>query len=61
MSKDKGSKNKKKSPADKSGGKTKTLSAYKSEGKNSFSKSPVIEVFTPKSNSKEGNSKSKKG
>lgn len=47
MSKDKGQKNHKKSPADKSAGKTKEGSSYKNEGKISTSSS-VIEAFHPK-------------
>ena len=61
MSKDKGGKNKKKASADKSTGKTKNLSAYKSESKNSYGQSPAIEAFVPKPDSKGGKSKSKKG
>jgi hypothetical protein len=45
MSKDKGSKNHKKAPADKSDGKGKAVSSYKSEGK---SKDPALAVFVPK-------------
>ncbi|MEZ4960644.1 MAG: hypothetical protein R2830_12560 [Saprospiraceae bacterium] len=57
MSKDKGSKNHKKPPADKSG-KVKAVSAYKSEGKNVID--PTIEVFSTKKDSKKGgNSKAK--
>lgn len=54
MSKDKGGKKEqKKSPADKSGGKGKTISSYKSE--NSGGKSaPIIEVFAPKPDAKAG-------
>jgi hypothetical protein len=48
MSKDKGSKNHKKAPADKSSGKGKALSAYKSEGKIGLSKQPALEAFIPK-------------
>lgn len=51
MSKDKGAKNKKKAPADKSAGKTKASSAYQDEGK---SKQPALEVFTPKPDPKTG-------
>lgn len=58
MSKDKGTKNVKKAPADKTKGKAKAVSAYKSEGKNSLS---VIESFIPKVNSKtDGSQKTKK-
>jgi hypothetical protein len=56
MSKDKGSKNHKKAPADKSSGKGKAQSDYKSEGK---SKEPALEAFTPKPPPKaSGNNKS---
>ena len=48
MSKDKGSKNSKKKPADKSGAKKK-VSAYKSEGKNGL---PAVEPIVPKSDPK---------
>jgi hypothetical protein len=51
MSKYKGAKNKKKAPADKSAGKTKTSSAYQDESKN---KQPALEVFTPKPDPKTG-------
>ena len=51
MSKDKGSKNEKKAPADKSGGKTKALSSYKSESK-SGGKGANIEAFSPKAEPK---------
>lgn len=51
MSKDKGSKNHKKAPADKSAGKSKSESDYKSEGK---SKEPALDTFTPKNSSKSG-------
>ncbi|MBK8044880.1 MAG: hypothetical protein KBG02_04955 [Haliscomenobacter sp.] len=51
MSKDKGSKDKKKSPASKTGGKDKAVSAYKSEGKSGAEK-PGLDVFSPKSDSK---------
>lgn len=54
MSKDKGSKNHKKAPADKSSGKTKVLSDYKSESKSGFNKQPTLEVFTPKPDGKKG-------
>ncbi|HQU61167.1 MAG TPA: hypothetical protein PLU64_18290 [Saprospiraceae bacterium] len=50
MSKDKGSKNQKKSKADKSLGKKKAVSAYKSESKNT--KEPSLDVFIPKEDSK---------
>ncbi len=45
MSKDKGSKNHKKAPADKTKSKSKPISDYKSEGK---SASPALPIFTPK-------------
>lgn len=48
MSKDKGSKNQKKAPADKS---SKTVSAYKSESKSKFA---PIEISTLKPESKSG-------
>jgi hypothetical protein len=48
MSKDKGSKNVKKAPADKSGGKGKVISSYKSEGKSGADKQPLIAAFAPK-------------
>ena len=54
MSKDKGSKNHKKKPADKSAGKTKAGSDYKSEGNKE--KDPKLDVFIPKPNPKTGNS-----
>lgn len=54
MSKDKGSKNKKKAPADKSVGKIKVSSAYQDEGK---TKQPAVEVFTPKPDPKTGGKK----
>jgi hypothetical protein len=47
MSKDKGSKNTKKAPAEKSSAKAE--SSYKSEGK---TKDSTIQIFTPKSDSK---------
>ncbi len=47
MSKDKGSKDKKKAPASKSDGKIKAVSAYKSEGKGGVEK-PGFGVLTPK-------------
>jgi hypothetical protein len=51
MSKDKGSKNKKTPAADKSGGKSKHESAYKSEGKGGADKSG-LNVFGPKPDGK---------
>ncbi|MBK6859061.1 MAG: hypothetical protein IPK91_12835 [Saprospiraceae bacterium] len=56
MSKDKGTKNVKKLPADKSSGKGKVLSDYKSEGKG-LSKSPVVDAFIPKNDQKSGSKK----
>lgn len=53
MSKDKGTKNIKKLPADKSSGKGKVLSSYKSETKSS----QPIESFTQKPDTKTGKSK----
>ena len=54
MSKDKGTKNHKKAPADKSSGKGKVLSAYKSESKSSLDKQPTLEAFIPKPDFKAG-------
>lgn len=54
MSKDKGTKNHKKAPADKSSGKAKVLSAYKAESKSSLDKSPTLESFIPKPHIKTG-------
>lgn len=51
MSKDKGQKNQKKSPADKTSGKSKVGSSYKNEGKSSDSNS-VVDTFHPKPNGK---------
>lgn len=51
MSKDKGTKNHKKAPADKSSGKGKVVSAYKSESK---SAQPTLEPFIPKPEIKSG-------
>jgi hypothetical protein len=48
MSKDKGTKNHKKAPADKSSGKDKAPSSYKSEGKNAIGKQTTLEPFIPK-------------
>lgn len=53
MSKDKGTKNHKKAPADKSKGKVKALSAYKSESKR---KEPTLEAFIPKTDFNTGGS-----
>ena len=54
MSKDKGSKNIKKAPADKSSGKGKAVSAYKSEGKGGINKQPALEAYAPKTDNKSG-------
>ncbi len=54
MSKDKGTKNHKKAPADKSAGKGKAVSSYKSEGKNGPDKQPTLEAFIPKPDTKAG-------
>ena len=51
-SKDKGNKKQKKAPADKLTGKTKTPSAYKSEGKSGSASSHNLDVFVPKPESK---------
>lgn len=51
MSKDKGSKDKKKASANKTSGKDKSVSAYKSEGKGGAEK-PGLDVFSPKSDGK---------
>jgi hypothetical protein len=48
MSKDKGSKNIKKAPADKSKGVVKTLSPYKTEGKGGITITPKPEIKTGK-------------
>ncbi len=48
MSKDKGTKNHKKAPADKSLGKGKVVSDYKSEGNSGQGKQPSSEAFIPK-------------
>ncbi len=59
MSKDKGTKNIKKAPADKSSGKGKALSAYKSESKSSQDKLAPLGAFVPKPDQKTpGKSKS---
>jgi hypothetical protein len=57
MSKDKGSKNHKKAPADRSGGKGKSLSPYQAEGKSDATKQPTLEAFIPKTNTKVGGNK----
>lgn len=49
-SKDKGNKNQKKAPADKSLGKLKSVSAYKSEGKGGYGSGPSI--VPPKTDAK---------
>lgn len=54
MSKDKGTKNHKKAPADKSVGKGKPLSSYKSEGKSGLEKQPSLDAFIPKPDLKGG-------
>jgi len=56
MSKDKGTKNHKKAPADKSKGKGKILSTYKSESNSGQTKEPRLEAFIPKPENKTGNS-----
>jgi hypothetical protein len=58
MSKDKGSKNHKKNPADKSTGKIKVISDYKSEGK---SKGTVPSPNAQKPDAKGGDSSKRKG
>ena len=59
MSKDKGTKNHKKQPADKSSGKGKVLSAYKSESKSGQDKH-TLDVFIPKADPKaNGSNKAK--
>lgn len=52
MSKDKGSKNHKKAPADKTAGKSKPVSDYKSESKSGQDKAHAIEAFIPKADPK---------
>ena len=54
MSKDKGSKNHKKAPADKSKGKI--LSRYKAEGKSGQDKQSTIEAFVRNPDTKTGGS-----
>lgn len=56
MSKDKGSRNHKKAPADKSSGKGKVLSDYKNESKNGDGKQPPLEAFDKKPDTKTGGS-----
>ncbi|MBK6546811.1 MAG: hypothetical protein IPO78_09235 [Saprospiraceae bacterium] len=58
MSKDKGTKNLKKAPADRSSGKSKVVSDYKSESKGGHGKSPVIDSFIAKNDQKSGGKKS---
>lgn len=53
MSKDNGSKNHKKAPADKSSGKDKAVSAYKAEGKSAKENTTLV-AFIPKSDVKTG-------
>lgn len=57
MSKDKGTKNQKKAPADKTAGKGKQVSSYKSEGKNGVDKQPTLEPFMPKQDAKTGSNR----
>lgn len=54
MSKDKGTKNHKKAPADRSLGKGKPMSDYKAEGKSGQDKNPALEAFAPKPDTKAG-------
>lgn len=56
MSKDKGSKNHKKAPADKSSGKGKVLSSYKAESKSGQDKQPPLEAFIRNPDTKIGGS-----
>ena len=53
MSKDKGQKNQKKSPADRTAGKSKEGSSYKNEGKSSDKKN-AVDTFHPKPTGKTG-------
>jgi hypothetical protein len=53
MSKDKGQKNQKKVPADKTSGKSKEGSSYKNEGKGT-GKNSVVDTFHPKLTDKTG-------
>ncbi len=57
MSKDKGVKNIKKAPADRSLGKGKVLSSYKSESKSGTGSQNTQKTFTPKSENKDGGGK----
>ncbi len=52
MSKDKGTKNIKKAPADKSKGKA--VSTYKSEGKGGINEQPALDSFASKTDHKSG-------
>ena len=54
MSKDKGTKNTKKAPMDKSLGKGKIVSDYKAEGKSGQNKQPALAPFVPKLDTKTG-------
>lgn len=54
MSKDRGTKNVKKAPADKSLGSLKKESAYKSEKNSGQSSQSNIKVFVPKDDNKKG-------
>jgi len=56
MSKDKGTKNHKKPPTDKSSGKRKTMSQYKSESASGQVKQSTLEAFIPKIDTKTGGS-----
>lgn len=58
MSKDKGSKNKKKAPADKTSDKSKVLSSYKDENKNG-EKDSTLGAFVPKPDAKGSSGKHK--
>lgn len=58
MSKDKGTKNHKKAPADKSSGKGKVVSAYKSESKSGNDLSSGLHVSPKSDTKKEGSKKS---
>ena len=57
MSKDKGVKNIKKAPADRSLGKGKVLSSYKSESKSGSGSQTTQKTSNPKSDNKEGGGK----
>jgi hypothetical protein len=54
MSKDKGTKNHKKAPADKTKASGKSVSAYKTESKSGQDKHTTIEAFVPKQDKKGG-------